>query len=133
VTGRFGPGGSPGRCSGHSRPGIVARRLPWALHPGSGRCGLSDDRFPGWCSSCFARGDSSFVTNFKTHQIRANLDDIADLGSKPNDLSVDRRRDFHRRLVGHDRRENRVLSNHVADLDMPLNEFGFGDTFADVG
>ena len=40
---------------------------------------------------------------------------------------------LHRRLVGHDGGEDRVLAHEVADLDVPLDELGLGDAFADVG
>ena len=40
---------------------------------------------------------------------------------------------FDRRLVGHHRAENIVLAHEVADLDLPLDQFGLGDAFADVG
>ena len=50
-----------------------------------------------------------------------------------SDLAVDRRRDLDRRLVGHDGGEHRVLAHEVADLDVPFDELGLGNAFADIG
>ena len=58
-------------------------------------------------------------------KIGADRDHVADLRAKPDNLALDRRRDLDGRLVGHDRREDGVLPDEIADLDMPLNEFGF--------
>ena len=74
-----------------------------------------------------------FASDLQADEIGADCDHIADLGAEPNNLALDRRRDFHRRLVGHDRCKERILPDKIADLDVPLDELGFGDTFADIG
>ena len=50
-----------------------------------------------------------------------------------SDLAVDGRGNLDRRLVGHDGGEQRVLAHEVADLDVPFDELGLGDAFADIG
>ena len=45
----------------------------------------------------------------------------------------DRRGDLDRRLVGHHVGQHLVLDDLVADLDVPFDDLGLGDAFADVG
>jgi hypothetical protein len=45
----------------------------------------------------------------------------------------DRRLHLHRRLVGHHVGELLILLDHVADLDVPGDDLGLGNAFADVG
>ena len=47
-------------------------------------------------------------------------------------LALDRRGDFHRRLVGHDFGDDLVFGHRVTDGDVPLDQFGLGGAFADV-
>ena len=54
---------------------------------------------------------------------------LAHLGAEPEDLALDRGRNFNRRLVGHNRAEDRVLAHQIADLHVPLDEFGLGHAF----
>ena len=70
---------------------------------------------------------------FEPHDRRADRHRLADLGAEPQDLAVDRRRDLDRRLVGHHGGEQLVLAHEVADLDVPFDELGLGDAFADIG
>ena len=79
-----------------------------------------------------ARG-VAVARDLQADEIGTDRDHVADLGTQPNDLALDRRRNLHRRLVGHDGREDRIFADKVADLDVPLDELGFGDTFADIG
>ena len=74
-----------------------------------------------------------FAGNLQADQIGPDRDFVADLGPQPDDLAIHRRGDFDRRLVGHHGGKGRVRAHQVADLDVPLDEFGFGDAFADVG
>jgi hypothetical protein len=74
-----------------------------------------------------------FARNLQANQSGPDRDFVADLGAKPDDLAIDRRGNFDRRLVGHYGGKSRVRAHEVADFDVPLDEFGFGDSFADVG
>ena len=79
------------------------------------------------------RSPSSARRDLQADEIGPDRDHVADLGAQPDDLAIHRRGDFDRRLVGHHGGEDRVLAHQVADLDVPLDEFGFGDAFADIG
>ncbi len=79
------------------------------------------------------RRRTSFALHFQPDQRRAHRHGIPDLGAEPENLAADRRGNFHRRLVGHHSRENRVLPHEVADLDVPFHQFGLRDAFADIG
>ena len=80
-----------------------------------------------WC------GAVAVARNLQADKVGTDSDHIANLGAQPNNLALDRRGDFDRCLVGHDRRKCCILADKIADLDVPLDEFGFGDTLADVG
>ena len=75
----------------------------------------------------------ALARHLQPHDRRADRHRVADLGAQPQDLAIDRRGDFDRRLVGHHGGEHRVLAHEVADLDVPFDEFGLGDAFADIG
>ena len=64
---------------------------------------------------------------------RANSDGVADFRAEPDDLAVDGRRDFDRRLVGHHVGQLLVFLDLVADLDVPGDDLGLGNAFANVG
>ena len=49
-----------------------------------------------------------------------------------DDRSRERAGQFHEGLGGFDLDENVVDGNRVANLDAPLNDFGFGQTFTNV-
>ncbi|MNN74166.1 hypothetical protein D3C81_1903360 [compost metagenome] len=48
-------------------------------------------------------------------------------------LAADRGGDFHRGLVGHDVGDDLVFLDHIADRDVPGDQFGLGGAFAHVG
>ena len=66
-------------------------------------------------------------------QGRPHGDGFPDFGAEPENLAGNGRGYFDRRLVGHHGAENIVLAHEVADLDLPLHQFGLGDAFADIG
>ncbi len=66
------------------------------------------------------------------HQRRADRGHAAGLGGEAQHLAADRRGDLHRGLVGHHVDEGGVLLDHVADADVPGDDLGLGDPFADV-
>ena len=78
-------------------------------------------------------GAAIFASDLQADEIRTDCDHIADLGAEPNNLALDRRGNLHRRLIGHDRCKDCILPDKIADLDVPLDELGLGDTFADIG
>ncbi len=75
----------------------------------------------------------AFAFDLETNQGRADGDGVADIGAEPQDLAFDGRRNLDGRLVRHDGGEQRILAHEVADLDVPFDELGLRDAFADVG
>ena len=67
------------------------------------------------------------------HQLGADRQHAADLAAQRERPCRRPARDLHRRLVGHHVGEHLVLRDHVADLDVPGDDLGLGDAFADVG
>ena len=97
--------------------GVRRTRLP--------RAGGRGDPFPGRRIGHARRVDAD--------QHRADGEHVADRPAERDDRAGDRRRDLDRRLVGHHRSDDLILPHHVADLDMPFDDFGLGDAFADIG
>jgi hypothetical protein len=81
----------------------------------------------------FVGGDIAVSWNLHADKVGTDGNHIANFGAQPKNLAVDGRWDLYGRLVGHDRRKYRVLPDNIANLDVPLDEFGFGDTLADIG
>jgi hypothetical protein len=59
-------------------------------------------------------------------------DDLADRATRLDDLPGLRRRDRHRRLVGHDVDHRLVFFDDVTGLHVPRDDLTFGDAFTDV-
>ena len=66
-------------------------------------------------------------------QHAADRDQVADLARQLGHRPRDGRFHFDRRLVGHHVGELLVFLDAVADLDVPGNDLGLGDAFANVG
>jgi hypothetical protein len=64
---------------------------------------------------------------------RANLDALADLRQQPADMTRLRRRDLDHRLLGFDRYQRLVDDDVVALSHVPADDFGFLQTFAEIG
>jgi hypothetical protein len=79
--------------------------------------------------SCFGRGVGF---GLEYYQDRSDRDLVADLAGHFEDLAGHRRFHLHGRLVGHHVGDLLVLADHVADLDVPGDDFGLGYAFADV-
>ena len=62
----------------------------------------------------------------------ADRDHVARLPGEGNDAPADGRRNLDRRLVGHDLGDDLVFRDRVADLDLPLDDFGRDRAFAEV-
>ena len=67
------------------------------------------------------------------HQHRADRDLVADLACQFGDRARDRAFHFDRRLVGHHVGQLLILADDIANLDVPGDDFGLGNAFADVG
>ena len=67
------------------------------------------------------------------NELGADGEHFADRAAERKHAARDRRRDFDRRLIGHDGGDDLILLDKIADLDRPLDDFGFRDTLADVG
>ena len=74
----------------------------------------------------------TLTRHLEPHDGRADRHRIADLGAQPKHFAIDRRRNLHRRLIGHDGGEQRVLAHQIADLDVPFDELGLGDALAHI-
>ena len=70
---------------------------------------------------------------FDHRQHRADRDLVADFAGKLEHLARDRAFHLDRRLVGHHVGDLLVLGDRVADLDVPGDDLGLGNAFADVG
>jgi hypothetical protein len=79
------------------------------------------------------RGPISLSRDLHTDEVGADGDHVANFGGEPDDLAGNRRGDFHRRLVCHNRGQNLILPDQFADFDVPFDEFGFSDAFTDIG
>ena len=66
-------------------------------------------------------------------QHRADRDLVADFARELSDDARDGRFHLHGRLVGHHIGELLVFLDPVADLDVPGDDLGLGDAFADIG
>jgi hypothetical protein len=66
-------------------------------------------------------------------QRRADRHHVADVARQFDDDARHRRFHLHGRLVGHHVGKLGVLLDTVADLDVPGDDLGLGDAFADVG
>ena len=78
------------------------------------------------------RFSSPLAFDLEPDQRRTNRDRLADLRAEPKDFTIDRRRNLHSRLVGHHSREHRIFPHQIADLDVPFDELGLGDAFANI-
>jgi len=70
---------------------------------------------------------------FDHHQCRSDRHLIADLTRQFDHGARNRRFHLDRRLVGHHVGDRLILLDAVAELDVPGDDFGLGDAFADVG
>ncbi len=66
-------------------------------------------------------------------ELGADGQHLAGFADAERDDTRDGGGDLDRRLVGHHVGEDRVGRDLIADLDVPLDQFGLGDAFADVG
>ena len=73
----------------------------------------------------------AFGFDHREHRSDRNL--VADFARQLDHLAGDRAFHFDRRLVGHHVGDLLVLADHVADLDVPGDDLGLGNAFADVG
>ena len=81
-----------------------------------------------------ARLSRAFVTrSLDLDQHAADRDLVADFAGQLDDLARDRRFHFDGGLVGHHVGELLVFLDPVAELDVPRDDLGLGDAFADVG
>ena len=64
---------------------------------------------------------------------KATVEMESPVAGKVIELAGDRRFHFDRRLVGHHVGDLLVLGDRVADLDVPGDNLGLGNAFADVG
>ena len=82
------------------------------------------------------RGDHLALTGvfgLDHHQRRADRDLVADLAGQFHDRARHRRFHLDRRLVGHHVGDVLVFLDPVADGDVPGDDLGLGDAFADIG
>ena len=90
----------------------------------------------GSAAACLARATTSSLPAPATSSRTSSAPDrqhAADLAAQRDDGAGDRRRHLDRRLVGHHGGEDLVLQHRLADLDMPFDDLGLGDAFADIG
>ncbi len=66
-------------------------------------------------------------------QHRSDRDLVADFAGQFDDGAGDRAFHFDRRLVGHHVGQLLVFLDPIADLDVPGDDFGLGNAFANVG
>ena len=66
-------------------------------------------------------------------QLGADGQHLADFAAERQHAAGDGGRNLDRRLVGQHVRERLIFVHLVADLDVPGNEFDFGDAFAQIG
>ena len=71
--------------------------------------------------------------NLELHQRRTHRQLLAGFAMGGGDATGHRRGQLHRGLVGHDVGDDLVFGDHVADLDVPGDQFGLGGAFAHVG
>ena len=74
----------------------------------------------------------AFACHFEANEVGANRKLVADFATAPQDLAADRSRNLDGGLVSHDGSNNVILSDHIANLHVPFDDFGFGDAFADI-
>ena len=96
-----------------------------------GRGGTRRDR-GGWVR-VGGRRDIAFARDIEDHQFRADRALLAQFAVDRDDGAGDRRRQLDGRLVGHDVDERVVLADHLAGLDVPGDNLGFGRALADIG
>ena len=135
-----------------SRRGCRARASGSALGAGAGAASGSATAMTGIASSCSAVGASApsasgcstfsgaaggsgrrVALRLDLDQHRSDRDLVADFAGQLLHHARDRRFHFDRRLVGHHVGELLVFLDRVADLDVPGDDFGLGNAFADVG
>ena len=73
----------------------------------------------------------AFGLDHREHRADRHL--VADFARELDHLAGDRAFHLDRRLVGHHVGDLLVLADRVADLDVPGDDFGLGNAFADVG
>ena len=71
--------------------------------------------------------------DLELHQRAAHRHHGAGFAVQGDDLAADRSGDLDGGLVGHDVGDDLVFGDHVADLDVPADQFGLGGAFAHVG
>ena len=81
----------------------------------------------------FFLGSRSAALSFNLDQHRTDGDLVADFAGQLLDHAGDRRFHLDRRLVGHHVGELLVFLDLVADLDVPGDDLGLGNAFANVG
>ena len=75
----------------------------------------------------------SLARNGQLHDRRSDGDRVADFRTEPGNLAIDRRRDLDSRLVGHDRGQDGVLADEIANLDVPFDKLCLCHALADIG
>ena len=93
-----------------------------------GRCRLGLRRHRSGLGGRIAR-----ALDLELHQRGADGQLLARFAVGGEHLAGDGRGQFDRGLVGHDVGDDLVLGDHVADLDVPADQFGLGGAFTDVG
>ena len=73
----------------------------------------------------------AFGLDHREHRADRHL--VADFARELDHLARDRAFHLDRRLVGHHVGDLLVLADRVADLDVPGDDLGLGNAFADVG
>ena len=67
------------------------------------------------------------------NELGADSQHVPDRAAEREHAARHGRRDFDRRLVGHDGGDDLILPHEIADLDRPFDDLGFRHPFADVG
>ena len=98
--------------------------VAWTAPSASGRSSLLSS------TGSAARSAPSVSITARTEPIG---DLVADFAGKLDHLAGDRAFHLDRRLVGHHVGDLLVLADRVADLDVPGDDLGLGNAFADVG
>ena len=120
---RRGRSGSCRRCSRGGRRRRRRRRCRCRCRCRCRRC------CRGWCRCLPLRRRAGGEAD----QLATHAQHAADFAAQRQHAPGDRRRNLDRRLVGHDVGHRLVFCDLVSHRDMPGDEFGFDDAFAQIG